>query len=370
MRLASALAVAHRITLQLRRDRRTIGLLIVVPTVVLTLLGWAFRIESGPIPVALVASADAPTTVLRDRFQEALGASGRFEPVVLAEPQARDDLEAGQIKAILFVDPPAAGASGLTMRVLLEGSDPQTNATVLNALGRVVDQLALGTAGRQVSGTPPVTLDVAYRYGGAEFDVLDFFAPTFIALFAFFLVFLLTTVSFLREQAQGTLERLMASPITRSEVVLGYMLGFLIFALLQSLVILLFTIFVLRIHYVGNLLVVFVVEAFLTAGAVNMGIFLSTFARNELQAVQFIPIVIVPQVFLSGIFWAIKDMPWFLKPLAYAMPLTYANDALRNVMIRGFGLLHTTVLLDLGMLVLFAALMVLLGAATMRRQAA
>ena len=144
----------------------------------------------------------------------------------------------------------------------------------------------------------------------------------FIGLFAFFFVFLLTSVAFLRERSQGTIERLLVSPLSRTELVLGYVFGFRSSRWLQSLVILRFVIYVLRVHYAGNLGLLFLVTLALTIGGVNMGIFVSAFARNELQVVQFIPLLIVPQVLLGGLFFPVSTLPVVLKQLAYVMPLT------------------------------------------------
>src|SRR5207244_3713599 len=133
--------------------------------------------------------------------------------------------------------------------------------------------------------------DPQYLHGGPEYTFNDSIAPVFIGIFSFFFVFLLTSIAFLRERSQGTIERVMASPMTRTELVIGYILGFLLFGLVQSLMILLFVIYALRVHYSGNLSLIFLVTALLTIGSINLGIFLSAFAQNEFQIVQFIPLV-------------------------------------------------------------------------------
>jgi ABC-2 type transport system permease protein len=104
--------------------------------------------------------------------------------------------------------------------------------------------------------------------------------------------------------------------------------------------------------------------------AVNLGVWLSGFARNEFQAVQFMPLVIFPQVLLAGVFWPVSELPVALRLIAQALPLTYANEALREVMIRGAGLGDRVVTTDLLVLVLFASLFLALGAAALRRQTA
>ena len=110
------------------------------------------------------------------------------------------------------------------------------------------------------------------------------------------------------------------------------------------------------------------VEALLAVVAVGMGIFLSIFARNELQAVQFIPIVILPQAFLSGFLWPIQDMPGWLQPFSYVMPMTYGIRALRDVMVKGFG--FTQILPDVGILTVLAAATLVLAALSLRREIA
>ncbi len=250
------------------------------------------------------------------------------------------------------------------LEIVLEGSNPGQRQAVMFALtGALAQGLQAGPAS---AALPAVEFETRYIYGGEEFDFLDSFAPVYIAFFAFFFVFLLTGVSFLRERSQGTMERLLATPVGRGEIVLGYMLGFGLFAVVQSAVILLFTIYVLRIHHVGSLALVFLVEALLTVGAVNLGIFFSTYARTELQVVQFIPIVIVPQVLLSGLIVRVENLPLGLQILSSLMPLTYANRAMTDVMVRGLGLSEVT--LELVALLGFAVVALLLSALTLRRQ--
>ena len=149
---------------------------------------------------------------------------------------------------------------------------------------------------------------------------------------------------------------------------MGYICGFTLFALVQSLLILLFVVFALKVHYSGNLALVFLVSALLTIGSVNLGIFLSTFAQNEFQVVQFIPLVLGIQIFLSGVFWPVAQLPAALRPISYILPLTYANDAPRGVMLKGADI--GGIASQLGALLVFALAMVLLSTLTMRRQIA
>ncbi|MSQ40382.1 MAG: ABC transporter permease [Dehalococcoidia bacterium] len=184
-----------------------------------------------------------------------------------------------------------------------------------------------------------------------------------IALVGF--TFVLTGVSFLRERAQGTLERLQATPVGRGDILVGYLLGFLLFAVLQTTVILLFTILVLQVSYTGDLWEIFLFCMVLVVVSVNLGIFISTFARNEFQVVQFIPLVFAPQVFLAGILLPVEQMPQFLQAVARVLPLRYAVAGMREIMLQGKGLSGVTS--ALGVLAGFAVVLLALAAVTVRR---
>jgi len=211
-------------------------------------------------------------------------------------------------------------------------------------------------------------MSVEYVYGGPDYDTLDFFAPALMGFFAFFLVFLLTAVSFQRERSAGTLDRLMASPIRRTELIAGYALGFGFFALLQAVLVVGASVLIFRIHYAGSLLWVFVLVMALSLAAVNLGIFVSAFARTELQAMQFIPLVIVPQGLLSGVIWPVSSLPEWLGPVTKTLPMTYAINALRDVMLKGYGPGDADLLLNGGVVAGFAVLFALLAIGTLRRE--
>ncbi len=229
----------------------------------------------------------------------------------------------------------------------------------------------------------PITRDTVYLTPGA--DQLDVLAPVFLGLFAYFFVFILTGISFLRERVGGTLERLLATPVTRGEIVLGYSLGFGFFATIQVLVLTLFVLGSLDVPAIGPLgaftiglnvqsagspAIAFLVAVLLAIGAVNLGIFLSTFARTELQVLQFIPIVILPQAVLGGVFWPVDRLPDVLQTIAHVLPVTYAVDALREVMLKGADFGSSKVQTDLLVLVGIALFFVVLGARTIKREVA
>jgi ABC-2 type transport system permease protein len=198
-------------------------------------------------------------------------------------------------------------------------------------------------------------------------SILDYTAPAILAVLILFFGFLLTGISFLRERTQGTLERLMASPVSRLDIVGGYLLGFLLFALVQTLIIFFYMIYVLKINYYGELWQILVFQVIIGIGAVCLGTFFSVFAKNEFQMIQFIPLIIVPQIFLCGLLWPVSQMPNYLQWLANCLPLTYGVDGIRAMMLQGQNLLDIGK--DVGVLAAYAVGLLILAALTLRRGA-
>lgn len=197
--------------------------------------------------------------------------------------------------------------------------------------------------------------------------ILDYTAPAILAVLIFFFGFLLTGISFLRERSQGTLERLMASPVSRLDIVGGYLLGFLLFAVLQTMILFFYLIYVLNISFHGDLWQILVFQVLIGIGAVCMGTFFSVLAKNEFQMVQFIPMIIVPQMFLCGLLWPVSQMPDYLQWLANCLPMTHGVEGIRALMLQGQNLLDIGK--EVGVLAAYAVGLLILAALTLRRGA-
>ncbi|GCE11330.1 ABC transporter permease [Tengunoibacter tsumagoiensis] len=388
-------ALSLRIIRQILRDKRTLALILFVPILIMTILYLVLTNTNSVHTLALVrptGSGSEQTNTLLDSF---LPAKDKLHVISIQADQVESTLKKGDADAaLIFPDDfgqQIANGKQPTVQITLEGSDPTVASGLRDITEALAHQLNIALAistftstsahagpGQQPPANGPVQpispssisvfhiQEPQYLYGGAEYTFNDSLAPAFIGLFSFFFVFLLTSVAFLRERTQGTLERVLVSPLKRTELVLGYVAGFLLFALIQSLLILLFVVFALRIHYSGNLALVFLVSLLLTIGSVNLGIFLSTFARNEFQIIQFVPLVFGIQVLLSGILWPVGQLPQVLRLISYLLPLTYANDALRSVMLKGYS--FSEIGNQLGALCLFALLMIFLSAVVTRQE--
>ncbi|HEV8340505.1 MAG TPA: ABC transporter permease [bacterium] len=373
-------AIAGRIFTQFRRDRRTLGLIFIVPVVVMSLVGYLLSDRREPLEVGFVNLDRGGTLFGPINLGMSLEGALRREGGVTLRPYPSADAAEGAVRSGAIAGALVAPAdltertfAGETaeLRLLLRGVEPIIDNAVRLAVGRTLAQLSQVLAERVAAAggaasAPPVTVDERTLLASPDLATIDYYGPSFIGAFAFFFTFLLASVSFLRERSTGTIERLSASPATRLEVVLGYLLGFLGFALIQSLVILGYSVWVLNMRVAGSIVVALLVLAILVVGVVNLGIALSFFARTELQVVQFIPLVFLPQVLLAGLIWPVETLHPSLRVLAQVFPLTHALAALRTVMIAGGGLA------DIGdrllLLGLFAAAMIVVGAAALSKQ--
>lgn len=359
-------AITRRLLQQFRRDRRTLALLFVAPVVILGLLGYLIR-GSSSTPAVGISNEDQGR--LGATFVSALERSSLITATTISASDGEAKLKDGSLVAYIVFPPDfsqRAQAGTIAPDVHLEGSQPGTTAPVLQALQQSLTSVVSSGPGAGFHFQP----QILYLYGGRGFDTLDYFGAAFIGLVVFFLVFVITIVAFLNERSQGTLERLMASPLRRGEIVVGYMLGFMVLALIQSVEVLVFSLAVLKVHNQGNVVLIFGIEALMVLAAVNLGIFLSMFARTEFQAVQFIPLVIVPQVLLSGILFPVSTEPKALQVVSDVLPLTYAVNGLRDVMIKGADLTWGSLQLDIGVIAGFGVLVIVAGIATLRRRIA
>jgi ABC-2 type transport system permease protein len=195
--------------------------------------------------------------------------------------------------------------------------------------------------------------------------IFDRIGPALVALFPFIVMFLVTSVTTLRERSSGTLERLLAMPMGKLDFLLGYAIAFGLVAAVQSALAVAVSVGFLDLDVLGPvwlLSVVAVVDAILGAA---LGLFVSAFAQTEFQAVQFMPVVVIPQILLCGLLVAREQLPEVLNAISDVLPLSYAVDAMQH-------LTRSTsteeVWADLGVVAAFVVAGLALGAATLRRR--
>ncbi|HSE10723.1 MAG TPA: ABC transporter permease [Nocardioidaceae bacterium] len=206
------------------------------------------------------------------------------------------------------------------------------------------------------------------RAGG--FDSLG---PPLLALIPFIVMFLVTSVTTLRERSSGTLERLLAMPTGKLDFLGGYAIAFGLAATVQSVIAVLLSVWVLDLDVAGPVWMLTVVAVADAVLGTALGLFVSAFARTEFQAVQFMPVIVIPQILLCGLFIPRDEMPDVLSWISDLLPLSYAVDAMTTVSTTtsdAFGGVDPSVWGDLAVVVGFALAALALGAATLRRRTA
>ncbi len=362
-----------RIIRQFLRDKRTLGLLIVAPMLVLTLMSFVFTDEDAVLNIGVENS----------NVKEILSSMDDDNDInIIDKKEAEEKFEDKALDAYIYGDEKE-------LNILLNGADNsvigQLNKNVQEAIKDYMSQKGEDNKAiiEDIASNPMInmmnkdfsnkidSIDISsteiesYNYfGDNDMSTIDYIGPLLIGLFIFFFVFLISGVSFLRERTTGTLERLLATPIKRYEIVFGYLIGFGIFTIVQSAIISAFSIGVLKIYNGGSIGLILLISTVIALCALSFGMFVSSYAHNELQVMQFIPIVIVPQVFFCGLF-SIRNMAEPLQILSKCMPLTYASNALRGVMTCGYNLQQIS--FDLLVLIGFTVVFAILNIITLKK---
>ncbi|MDQ1633173.1 MAG: type transport system permease protein [Frankiaceae bacterium] len=199
----------------------------------------------------------------------------------------------------------------------------------------------------------------------ATFDTLG---PPLLAMFPFIVMFLVTSVTTLRERSSGTLERLLSMPMAKLDLLLGYALAFGVAALLQALLAVGLTVGILGLDVAGPLWALALIAVADAVLGTTLGLFVSAFAETEFQAVQFMPAIVFPQILLCGLFVPRAALPDVLHGVSDVLPLSYAVDSMQSLQ-SSVGL-SADFWRDLVVIAAFVAAAVALGAATLRRRTA
>ncbi|MFH0751679.1 MAG: ABC transporter permease, partial [Chloroflexota bacterium] len=236
-------AITRRILSQFRRDHRTVALLFVVPVVISGLLGWIVTESQAMAPRVTTVVLSPQLAGRVEAAFHAADAEGAIDYVSMADTEdaARRQLRADEIDVALVV-PAGVDADILAGRrpsvtIITQGIDPAGDGGAVVAVQRV----AATAVGAGAAGAVAPAFERETVYGSPDATQLDAMGPIILGYFAYFFVFLLTGVSFLRERTGGTLERLLATPVARTEIVVGYVAGFGILATIQVIVLLAFS---------------------------------------------------------------------------------------------------------------------------------
>lgn len=206
-----------------------------------------------------------------------------------------------------------------------------------------------------------------WLYDG-NLQIFNSVAPALLGVFPFVVMFLVTSITTLRERVSGTMDRLMVLPIGKFDLLFGYMLAFGLLAIIQAFLASLLLLYGLGLEVTGPswfLIVMALADALLGTA---LGLFVSAFARSEFQAVQFMPALVIPQLLIGGLLMPVSQMPDLLEKIAYLLPITYAIDALNSVVAETG--ITTDAWRDLWVVSGFIVAALILGSLSLRRKSA
>lgn len=338
------LSISSRILKEIFRDKKTLAMIFIVPIIVMALMSYVFKsynntdINIGTVNVSQQVETNL-TKVKNVNIKE-------YKSQKDAENALHDD----HIDSFIVY-------KNNDYKMVHANIDASKTSMTKAALSSALTQSSIKSMSSALAKVSPVKqpqpkihLSNEYKYGSSKTNFFDKMMPTLMAFFVFFFVFLTSGMALLKERTSGTLDRLLATPVKRSEIIFGYSLSYGLMAIFQTVLIVLFTIKVLNIEVVGSIWLILLTTFLLSLVAIAAGLLLSTFVKSEFQLMQFIPLVVIPQIFFSGLI-PLDSLDTWAKVLSFIFPIKYAAEAISNVMMRGFT--FTGIGIDLVVIILF-----------------
>ena len=377
------LAVSKRVFIDLKNDKRSLALIIIAPLFSMAVFGLAFSGNVEDIGV-IVVNHDTGIGSIDMGMGITVNVSLDFADQVVDNldhetldiqyidnlDTAIESLENGEVWAVIYFSEDYTANTVASINPLVNASSEiglYIDMSNVNLAEAIIVELntALMTTMEENGGSLPVTIERTDVYGdNAEF--MDFFVPGIVSFAVYLFTTLLTLMSFIGERVNGTLSRVLTTPLTETEIVSGYALTFSIVGTFQSIFMIVVGIIAFDVMIEGNILLVFLIVALLAIVCQALGILLSAFAQREAQAAQFLPFIVMPAFLLSGVFWPLEAIPAWLRPASYLVPPSYSIEATRSVMIRGWGL--DMIWTDMLALVIFAVILLILAAISLKRK--
>lgn len=322
------LAIAWKELVQLRRDRLTVGMMVGLPVLQLLLFGYAINTDVRHMPTVVYdqdrtsAGRDFARRLEATRFYDLVGEVQSYEEIGRA-------LRSAEAKVALVI--PAGFATDLargrpaSLQIVVDGSDPQTVASATNTAASLAGDTA-----------PAIRLEPAVWYN-ADQRTAVYIVPGLIGVILTMTMVMLTAMALARERERGTLEQLIVSPIRRVELVVGKIVPYVAIGYFQMTLILGVGSLVFDVPVVGSLGLLYLLAALFIAANLALGLFFSTLARTQQQAMQMSFFFLLPNILLSGFMFPFEGMPRPAQVLAQALPLTHFLRIVRGVTLKGSG---------------------------------
>jgi ABC-2 type transport system permease protein len=332
--------------IQIFRDPRTLGLILVMPIVQLFLLGYAATTDVKNVPIAVWDQSRSPESrALLDAFRAA--DYFRIDYEVRSEDDIQILLERGDVRAALVIPPDydrrlLEGNAQVSM--ILDGSDATVGSTALSTANLIGQSYSIKVLTEQASRQglaatvrPPLEVRTRVWYN-PDLVSAYFMIPGMIGMILYMITALLTASAIVRERERGTIEQLIVTPIRSWELVVGKIVPYVILGFFDTLEVLLIGHYWFKVPIRGDLGLIFATSGLLLLSSLGIGLFASTIANTQQEAFLTVMFTMLPGIFLSGFFFPLDAMPQFLQIVSYAIPLRYFLVIIRTLLLKGVGL--------------------------------
>jgi ABC-2 type transport system permease protein len=369
--MTRALAVGRKEMRQIRRDRRTLMILVFVPAFFLLVYGYALNFDIRHISLAVEDRDNSPES---RAVIAAFVNSGYFDLIATVQSQAEAErlLDLNQARAVLVVPElfgrdVATGRSG-QVQVIVNGDNANTATTVIGYANNILRTAGAELAPGGMVAPPPIATEPRIWYN-PELRSTLFLVPGLIAYISMIAAVASTALSIVREKESGTIEQVRMAPIGTLSFVIGKTIPYFIISLASAGLIVLASMVLFGLPMRGNWLTLLVALSLFLVGALGTGLLISTVATTQQVAFQIALLVsLLPTIMLSGFIFPISSMPYALQLVTHVVPARYFLTALRGIVLKGSELSH--LLPQLGALTLYAMAMLGLAAVRLAKEAA
>ncbi|HEX7341516.1 MAG TPA: ABC transporter permease [Rhodanobacteraceae bacterium] len=332
-------AVVMKELRQMRRDRVTLAMIVVVPIAQLILFGYAinFNVRGLPAGIADQANTAGSRALVMDML-----ATGVVKPVLVAHTpqQLMHAMQLGRLDVGIVIPPDfeRRRADGRPVaQVLVDGSDSSVQGAAAQ-LAQVPISSALPDTRAPAASTPPAgRIDVVSFYNPQRRTAVNI-VPGLIGVILTMTMVLFTAVAIVRERERGNMELLIATPITTGELMVGKVLPYAVIGLIQTTLVLALAVTLFHVPVRGSVLDVYIASILLIVANLTLGLLISTKARSQFQSMQMTMFIMLPSILLSGFVFPYAGMPKVCQWLAEVLPLTHFLRLIRGVMLRGASL--------------------------------
>jgi ABC-2 type transport system permease protein len=340
------LSIIRKEFIQILRDPRTLVIILLIPIVQLFLLGYAATTDVKNVPLSVWdQSRSSASRALITAFKEA-------DYFVIAydldsEAEIQQLIEEGKTSAVLVIPPDYAQnvlKGNASVLVILDGSDSTSGATALS-MARLIGQ-SYGTklmseqamrSGKGLMVSAPVEVRTSVWYN-PDLISAHFMIPGVIGMILYAITTILTATAIVRERERGTIEQLIVTPIRSWELLVGKLLPYVVLAFMDTFEVLIIGHWWFGVPVRGSLALVLLASGLLLLSSLGIGLFVSTLANTQQEAMLTVFATLLPSIFLAGFFFPIQAMPFVLQIISYAVPLRYFLTAIRALLLKGVGL--------------------------------